>query len=214
MTLLEKAKKIAEECRIPGCHSDFQIENFIIGKETSIYGKMWQCVREIQARCENLENCESDAEELDDNLSLAQISLRKLELRTVFESSEELQKLQDDRKNILIKKQKRKISKIIKAQSILARKKEEILKEIETFTQIFLKLTENKEYLPYNNTLAQTEYWNNKFDHDLNLAAMFGLPANIELIKSCLALPDDTKVKKQIVGVLNNINKKLLGQNN
>lgn len=214
MSLLEKAKKIAEECRIPGCHSDFQIENFIIGKETSVYGKMWQCVREIQARCENYENCELDTEELDDNLSLAQIHLKKLELKVVFESSHELQKLQEDRRHLLIKKQKRKIAKLQKAQSVLSRKKEEILKEIETFTQIFLKLTENKEYLPFNDASAQTEYWNNKFDHDLNLAAMFGLPANIELIKSCLALPDDTKVKKQIVGVLNNINKKLLGQNN
>lgn len=214
MNLVEKAKKIVEEHRIPGCHSDFQIENFIIGKETSIYGKMWQCVREIQARCDNLENCEHELAELNDNLSLAELDFQKLELKNISASCLELHKLKLQRKEILLRKQKRRIAKLKNAQILLVRKKEEICKEVETFTQIFMKLTENQDFLPFNDPKAQTEYWNNKFDNELNLSAMFGLPANIELIKSCLALPDDTKVKKQIVGVLNNINKKLLGQNN
>lgn len=214
MNLVEKAKQIAEENRIPSCHSDFQIENFIIGKETSVYGKMWQCVREIQSRCDNLENCQYEMEELDDNLAMAEIDLQKLQIKIVKSASLDLERLKNKKKEILVRKQKRKIQKLLAGKELLERKKKEITQELEVFTQVFLKLTENTEYLGFNDPKAQTQYWNSKFDHELNLAAMLGTPTNLELIKSCLALPDETNVKKQIVGVLNNINKKLLGKNN
>ena len=69
--ILEKIKKICNEHRIPSVHSDFQIANFIIGKETSLVGKQWQCLRELQSRKDSLELVENEIEEINDNIEFA-----------------------------------------------------------------------------------------------------------------------------------------------
>lgn len=214
MNAVTRAKEISDNYRIPSCHSDFQIQNFIIGKETSVYGKMWQCVREIQSRYDSLEACEQDILETQDNIELAEISLQRIKLKNTFSTSEELEKLKTQRKLVLIRKKERQVNKIRLGLQLLNRKKNDLIQELEVFTKLFDEFSSKVQYLPFNDNKAQTEYWNNKFDNELNIAAMFGAPANLELIKSCLALPDETKVKKQILGAITNLSKKLIGPSN
>ena len=54
--MIEKCREILSKYNVPQRHSDFQIEKFIIGKEHSFNGRMWQCMREIETRYESLVN--------------------------------------------------------------------------------------------------------------------------------------------------------------
>ena len=60
--MIEKCREILSKYNVPQRHSDFQIEKFIIGKEHSFNGRMWQCMREIETRYESLVNINFEIE--------------------------------------------------------------------------------------------------------------------------------------------------------
>ena len=76
------------------------------------------------------------------------------------------------------------------------------------------KLSELVAYKDFDDESAQLQYWTQKFEKELVLTQTLGLPPNPELLKSCLALPSDSALKKNIEEALLNANKKLLKENN
>jgi len=205
--------EIAEKYALPSRHTDFQIEQFIIGKETSIYGKFWQCIREITTRRDTILNYERELIEIDDNLEIEKINLQLMENKNCFSKNINIQELKKKKLGILISRQNRKISKIEDNKKIIINRISDTLSETKKFIEIFNRLLSTCEYKDINDHEAQMEYWNKKFGMELNLGAMFGQPANLELIKSVLALPDNSPVQKQMQKVLENISKKMIGTN-
>jgi hypothetical protein len=53
--------------------TNFQIEKFIIGKEHSFHGRMWQCMREIETRYDSLVNINFEIENQKDDIILKKI---------------------------------------------------------------------------------------------------------------------------------------------
>jgi hypothetical protein len=82
------------------------------------------------------------------------------------------------------------------------------------FKTIFEEIKTKTEYKEFNDNQAQLVYWNAKLDTELNLNALLNQPVGTELIKTCLALPDDSAVKKQITLALSKLNKKLIEKTN
>jgi hypothetical protein len=209
--ILEKIKKICNEHRIPSVHSDFQIANFIIGKETSLVGKQWQCLRELQSRKDSLELVENEIEEINDNIELANLDLQKLEEKL---KKDNLCSLKVKKIHIYARKQARKINQLNKGKKDLLIKKNDIEIECAMFVSIFEALTKNIGFLEYNDPKAQIEYWNQKFETELNMNSLLNLPTSADLIKSIMALPEISPVRKRTLEALTNINKKLLEKNN
>ena len=76
-----KVKDLCEKYKLPQRHTDFQIEHFIVGKECSIYGKVWQCIRELQTRLDTLDAIDMELEELHDSLNYENLNLKKLQYK-------------------------------------------------------------------------------------------------------------------------------------
>ena len=68
--ILEKIKEIITKHKVSSKHSDFQIENFMIGKEYTKQSRIWQCIRELQNRYESLQNLELELEQAKNNIEL------------------------------------------------------------------------------------------------------------------------------------------------
>jgi DNA repair exonuclease SbcCD ATPase subunit len=210
MNIEEEATKIAEKHKIPSCHSNFQIENFIIGKETSEIGKAWQILREINVRIENLKNAKEEIEETKDNLELANLDLEE-------ETNKELNDLNEinlKKKEITLRKANRKINKIQAVLQKLQENKESIFQELEVFVNLFKKLSENGVIREFNDPEAQLEYWQQKLTAEVVISQFLGLPINPEVIKSCLAVPGTDEITKQIKNAYALATKKLTLKSN
>jgi len=209
MNIEEKLEEICSKNRIPSCHSDFQISNFIIGKETSNVGKQWQCLRELQARKDSLRLVDLEIEDVQDNIELAKIDLDEINEKVKYSDSFEKRK-----NEIQKRKQLRQIQRLENGLEDLKIKKQDIQNETKMFINIFENLTKSQTFLEFNDPAAQNEYWNKKFETELNLNSVMNLPISPELIKSIMALPEMSVVRKRVLDALTNINKKLLEQNN
>ena len=210
MTLEENAEAILKNYRIPTCHSNFQIQNFILGKEHTPAGQIWQCIREIQARVENLHIYYADKEDKTDDLELAKIEVLQLKNK----NNTDLDHLELEKNLILIKKSERKVARIKNGLEKLEEQKDNILKELNVLVDSFNKLVDKHGYREFEDPDAQKEYWQTKFEKELIISQFLGLPINPELIKSCFSLPCDTPAAKQFKIAYDSTVKKVASENN
>ena len=70
MELIEKAKEITNNADLKERHSFFQLNHFIIGKEPTVQAKLWQCIREITARIENIESYKEELLTAEENYEI------------------------------------------------------------------------------------------------------------------------------------------------
>ena len=80
------------------------------------------------------------------------------------------------------------------------------------FSSLLEEIINDSSFVDINDPNAQLEFWNSKFHAELNLTAMLNHPINPELVKSVLALPNESQAKIQLENALNNVGKKLLNQ--
>ena len=77
--LIEKVNLILEKANMPDRHTFFQIEKFIIGKETTVQAKLWAIIRELQARQETVTQFNNDLHDCEDNLELFDVKIYRLD---------------------------------------------------------------------------------------------------------------------------------------
>lgn len=205
-----KLNEFVEKHHLLPKHTDFQIEHFMIGKESSKNGKIWQCVRELGSRKENLDSLQLEQEQTQDNLELAKIKLDIIKARTVFNKNFQIENLNKRKKEILIRKQERTIKNIEKSLEKLKERKLSILLECKKIIEVFNHYNPQNKVIDIDDKDNQLEYWNSKFLEEINLSAMLGLPVGVEIVKSVLALPENSQVKNQLVNAMVNNGKKLL----
>ena len=192
--ILEKIKEIITKHKVSSKHSDFQIENFMIGKEYTKQSRIWQCIRELQNRYESLQNLELELEQAKDNIELQKLKIQKTKLKL-------------PKSNVLeIKFIEEKEIQIVDGNYAAIGKIEKIL-------EIFSNLTKDSEVLDWDNQTAQNEYWNTKFKYELNVYTLLGHPINPELAKSILSLPDTAPIRSQFAAALIENQKKLTEKN-
>ena len=85
--LIEKVDTILKSAEMPDRHTFFQIEKFIVGKEPTAQGQLWQITRELQARQETADSYGKDLKDAEDNLELFDIRIERLnrEIRQMAE---------------------------------------------------------------------------------------------------------------------------------
>lgn len=201
-------------------HSLFQLKHFILGKEYTPQGKMWQCLREIRARKDALDTLSLEIEKAKDQLSLIYIEHRRAcralskRHRQAWEGSdneavaeENKEAYLDDVKalDIAIRQIKREEEAAWKSLSALEAKAESVRLEAEFFVDEFEKLNATTPVKSLDDMDSQKEYWTAKLFNEVNLKSLLGLPLDTELVKTVLSLPNGSPVKDQMVSFLNAI---------
>jgi hypothetical protein len=190
--MLEKIKEIIDKNIIINRHSDFQIEKFIIGKELTPSAQAWQCIRELKSRYENLVNLNLEIENVLDD-----IEIKKIEI-------EEEKKENTKKTPFIVRKLERSLNSLQTNHSKLLENKKNYEEECEKLLNLFLNIEKNNKILSWNDSEAQAQYFENKFRNEMNLDFLLGHPVNKELVRSILQLDNSSKLKNNLIELIDN----------
>lgn len=177
-------------------HSLFQLRHFVLEKEYTVQGKMWQCLREIKSRKSSIEALNLEIENVKDNLNLAEIDL---------EETKSLQDSLQKRTAIIINQINRNITSYQKNIEELEAKRRGLEVELSFFVEAFEKLNALAPVKDIDDYESQKEYWTAKLSNEIAIRSLLGQPLEAEIIKTVLAMPDESSVKREIVSFLNDI---------
>ena len=197
----------------PNRHSYFQLQYFIIGKEPTVQGKIWQCLRELDGRNESLQNIDLEIEETTDNIELIDIETERynhtyLPSRLGIDTGEA--DLDIKERAINKKKAQRRKHKLVQTLESLHLKKKNTLEEVEFFIKSYNCLTEKENVKSFDNLEAQTQYWNAKLTEKIHLGQISNTPVSADVISTILALPHDAPIKKETIYTIEKIQEKML----
>ena len=218
MGMLKKAEQIVENHRMSKSGiSKFQMSNFIIGKEVTIQGKQWQCIRQIESRLDSIKSMKLQIEEMEDNLELIDIKTKKAEFiykRLLMdmqgENIEEEELILEKELNIKKRKYKRQKESILTSKLEIERLSEDIKEELNFLSQAFEHLLKRGEWKDFDDVTAQAEYWNAKLAYEVGMRMSLARPIDIELGRTIDALPQSLPVKEEffkIIAAIKNIEK-------
>lgn len=182
-------------------HSLFQLKYFLIGKEPTTQARLWRCVRELKSRSETVESIQYEIEEMNDKIQL--INLRLTDLINLDDSMEQVIK-----ERRLLRRKKVAERQIEKLNYRLLAVKE----ECEFLIKSFRSLEQVEPLKDQDDLEAQKAYWDSKLGQEMKLRLDFGLPMDIELLKTTLALHKDSDVKNIILKIINNPTKNITKQ--
>jgi hypothetical protein len=191
-------------------HSYFQLKYFLIGKEPTNQAKMWQCLRELKLRKDNLKNLLLQIEEEKDKLELHEINLIKLN------------KLKDQEideitaKELVVKQRQlnRAVEGVKNTILDLQEKQRFIEEECEFFLQTYNNIEKIEPIKNFDDIDAQKEYWGTKLLEKMNLKILLENNIDIELVETVLSLPDDIPIKQQVLNKLNALQANMINLQN
>jgi hypothetical protein len=191
-------------------HSYFQLKYFLIGKEPTNQAKMWQCLRELKLRKDNLKNLLLQIEEEKDKLELHEINLIKLN------------KLKDQEideitaKELVVKQRQlnRAVEGVKNTILDLQEKQRFIGEECEFFLQTYNNIEKIEPIKNFDDIDAQKEYWGTKLLEKMNLKILLENNIDIELVETVLSLPDDIPIKQQVLNKLNALQANMINLQN
>lgn len=213
--LLNKVQKIVNQVNMPDRHTFFQIEKFIIGKEPTAQAQLWAIVRELQARLDTVEQFQKDLKDAEDNLELFDIRIERLNRAIREESIKNESNIDLNIKEfeINIRKLQREKEILILSARKLNNKLKNVLEEVNYLVGGYEKIVANYgEIKPLDDEQAQKEMWNEKLLEEFNLRIILQRPLDPEFVKTVLCLHDDAPVKKQVITLVENIQKKMIAE--
>lgn len=209
-----KLDAIVHEHKILPKHTNFQIEYFMIGKEFTTEGKVWQCIRELSARQDTLKNINLEISDTEDNLQLIKIKIEKLKAKSTFSKNRDIEVLNQKQKEIQIRKQERKLQSLLNLQKNVQERKQAVLSECEKLIDIFGRLNPENKAINIDDDQNQLAYWNSKLNEEVTLSSVLGYPLGVDVVKSIIALPSTAPVRAQILSAMESQGKKMLNSNN
>lgn len=214
--LIKKVESILNKADLPDRHTFFQLEKFVIGKEPTAQAQLWQIVREMQARLETVDSYQKQLEDAEDTLELFDIKIERQNRLLRLEATKEpdicsdlnlkeceinIRKLQRDKESLILSA--RKVTKKLKS----------VLEELAFLTAGYEKIVQNHgDMKPLDDDEAQKELWNEKLLEEFNLRVVLQRPLEPEFVRTVLCLGDEAPVKKHVIRMIDNIQKKMLNQ--
>jgi len=179
-------------------HSFFQLKYFLLGKEPTHQARLWQCLREIDARKDSWESILLEIDDVKDDLKIFDLSLERLELKKQFKNLHN-EKIHE----IKISKLKRKKFCTDKNLDKLIIKKKNLLEEIDFFLKSYKNLEQAEALKPFDDLESQKDYWGQKLLQKLNLRKVMGVAPDLDVLETILLLPDDVPIKQQTLLEIN-----------
>ena len=213
--LIEKVQTILNKSDLPDRHTFFQLEKFVIGKEPTAQAQLWQIVREMQARLETVDSYRKQLEDAEDTLELFDIKIERQNraIRQEATSSHEYTDLNLQEYEINIRKLQRDKDSLVLSAIKVKNKLKCILEELAFLTAGYEKIVKNYgEMKPLDDDEAQREMWNEKLLEEFNLRVVLQRPLEPEFVRTVLCLSDESPVKKHVIKMIENIQKKMLAQ--
>ena len=210
--IMERINKILEN-ELSERHSYFQLKYFVIGKEPTLQGKMWQCIRELRSRKDSLDSTEIQNHELNDKKELIDIKIEKnnLTLKNIEKTSPEGD-LEARECAIIVRQLERERQKTEDALVDLNKKHNYILEEANFFLETFKNLEEIEPLKDFDDLPSQQHYWDEKLSNELNLKLLLQRAPDVELVKTIMALNNNSPTKQQTIKMLENIQQQALVQ--
>jgi hypothetical protein len=216
MSVLPKVDEILKKANIPDRHTFFQIEKFIIGKEPTAQAQLWAIARELQARKETIDNFDKELKDVEDNLELMDLKIERIDrtIKKEASSNSEDTDLNIKECEINIRKLQREKSCLIQSACKVKKKYDGILEEINYLVSGYEKITSQYEEMKkIDDEQAQKEMWNEKLLEEFNLRVIFNRPFDTDFIKTVMCLNDDAPVKKHVIALIENIQKRMIAVN-
>ena len=201
--IMEQINKILEN-GLSERHSYFQLKYFVIGKEPTLQGKMWQCIRELGSRKDSLDAVEIENYELNDKKELIDIQIEKnnLTLKNIEQSSPEGD-LNARECRVITRQLERQKQKTENALVDLNKKQNYILEEANFFLETFKSLEEIEPLKDFDDLPSQQHYWDEK---------LLQRAPDVELVKTIMSLNNNSPTKQQTIKMLENIQQQALVQ--
>jgi hypothetical protein len=199
LAVYDKIINILQDVTTVNRHSYFQIKYFIIGKEPTHQAKLWRCVKELEVRADSLKALRMELDDGIDNLKIMEIGLKRLERDLSVDP------LDIEERAIQIRKRQR--HKLVATEKLtnLQKKVKETEEESAIFLESFNMLQKKEALKPYDDLESQTEMWNEKISQEFNLRGLLGLPVDLELAKTTLALENNVPIKQKFINKLQEI---------
>lgn len=213
LNLIKKAEEILNHADLPDRHTFFQLEKFNIGKEPTAQAQLWQIVREMQARMETVDSYRRQLEDAEDNLELFDLKIERAnrQIREFAKEEALFTDLNINELEINIRKLKREKEALVLASRRVQKKLKCIFEELSFLTTSYENIVKaHGEMKPLDDPSAQREMWNEKLLEEFNLRVILNRPLEPEFVRTVLCLGDDAPVKRHIVHLLENIQKKMI----
>jgi len=215
--LVERVDSILERAAMPDRHSYFQIRKFIIGKECTVQGQMWQIVRELQARKETVESLTKQLEDAADNVDLIDIKIQRQKLveenAPKFGLNKEDEALNIKEAQINTRKLEREKEHLLKSIEKVRQKVKCTQEESRYFLLAFEELEKIEELKPLDDSEAQAEFWSEKLLEEFNLRVLLNNPLDSELVKTIMSLDKEAPVRKHVTAMMKNLQDQMAMQN-
>lgn len=211
--IIEQTNKILKNAEMPDRHTFFQIEKFIVGKEPTAQGQLWQITRELQARSETVDSYKRDLADAEDNLELFDIRIERLnrEIRDFADDSALDLNIQENEINI--RKLQREKEALVKSSRKVNNKLKCVLEEMGFLAAGYEKIVELVgEVKSLDDESAQKEYWNERLLEEFNLRIILKRPLDPDFVKTVMSLHDDAVVKKHVTAALENVQQQMIAQ--
>jgi hypothetical protein len=220
--IMQKISEVMKEFPVENRASYFQLKYFIIGKEPTIQGKMWTCLRELKTRKETIESINLELADSKDRIELLRVEKEKIKLT--------IEELQCDKNMFGVENSTTKQHNLlnIKAEEIRLRQidrhiasGEESLRQLEErlrinmnearfFLQAFESLSKIEPLKDFDDFDSQKDFWNQRLTQDVNLKMLTSHPLDTEMVKTVLALNDDAPIKQRVLDYLNSVQAKFI----
>jgi len=202
--IYEQACKLTEKTKVSNRHTFYQLKHFVLGKEITTQAKMQKCIREIEARKNAIKSMIRSLEEGEDDLRIIDLKIATLEKK---KAKNELDKEHDEI-------QKRKIKRKKEALCDSMKEMDQKIKETEEETSFFLSAYQQLEKIEplkrHDDPEANAEFWNENFSQELQLRILLQKPLDIDLVKCILALDEGSLVRREMIGILEQIERKAI----
>jgi len=202
--IINQASDMLSESRVSGRHTFYQLKHFVLGKEVTTQAKMWKCLRELEARLISAKAMASGIEEAEDDARMLQIKAE------VLEKKKAKGRLHREYKEIQARKLGRKRKGLMDSISEMKRRLNETEEEMGFFIGAYRQLEAIEPLRGHDDPEANSHYWDQNFAQELQLRLMFQKPLDLELIRSILALDDGSSTRKELVGMIEQIQRRAI----
>lgn len=184
---------------VSGRHTFYQLKHFVLGKEVTTQAKMWKCIRELEARLGSAKSIASGIAEAEDDLKILDIRAQ------VLEKKKSKSPLHREYKEVRRRKLDRRRLALEESVSDMRRRLLETEEEMRFFLGAYRQMEAIEPLRPHDDPEANASYWDQNFAQELQLRMMLQRPLDPELVKCILAMHEGSAVRRELVGILDQI---------
>ena len=199
-----RANELITNSEVSNRHTFYQLKHFVLGKELTTQAKLQKCLREIDARVSTMKSMNLSIEEAQDDVKLLDLKM------AVLEKKKEKNDLHKEYKSIQKRKLNRKKTALLESIRDTAKKLRETEEETSFFMAAYEQLEKIEPLKRHDDPESNAEFWNENFAQELQLRLLLQKPLDLELVKCILALDNESSTKKEMIGILEQIQNQAL----